>query len=196
MNLISVGGWWDHWRWKSWGYWEESSWNDWVCISKPLDSKWHLQVRNFRIQYFLFSTAKELWSESLTRSFPKSQRIYRQTSSEEDEIKAYLNLLHSKGLIKEMDNNAFTRVVQNERSVKVWLPPTYGGKNFSVSILCSLTHSKSHVSFLTLDCETNANDRKAEATNDCHYYCSVLRETGCGCYDWGPRNICAIHHRW
>ena len=49
-------------------------------------------------------------------------RVSRQTNSEEDEIKAHLTLLQSKGLIKEMDNNAFTRVVQNERSVKVRLP--------------------------------------------------------------------------
>ena len=44
---------------------------------------------------------------------------YRQVQSEEDEIKPFLNLLRTKGLIKSLENNAFTRVVQNETTVKV-----------------------------------------------------------------------------
>lgn len=43
----------------------------------------------------------------------------RQTHGDEEEILVHLTALHDKGLIKAMENNAFTRVVQNERSVKV-----------------------------------------------------------------------------
>lgn len=44
---------------------------------------------------------------------------HRQTTSGEDEIRCHLSVLQSKGLIKALDNNAFTRVVQNETTVKV-----------------------------------------------------------------------------
>jgi len=113
--LISVRGWWDVGR-KSSSYGDQSSWNDWICISESCDSLWYLEVRNsWRIGKSLNPIA---WLILTTLAFV-ALSIFRQTNSEEDEIKAHLTELQSKGLIKEMDNNAFTRVVQNERSVKV-----------------------------------------------------------------------------
>ncbi|OXA52677.1 hypothetical protein Fcan01_12133 [Folsomia candida] len=62
---------------------------------------------------------------------------HRQTTSGEDEIRCHLSVLQSKGLIKALDNNAFTRVVQNETTVKIvkQMPKMVKAKQPTIAII-------------------------------------------------------------
>jgi nucleoside phosphorylase len=63
--------------------------------------------------------------------------ISKQVQSGEEEIKPHLASLQSKGLIKTLDNNAFTRVVQNETQVRIvkQMPKIIKAKQPTIAII-------------------------------------------------------------